>query len=342
MNILLVGGAYIKDAMQVLGHNVVNANYAANSDLVLAHPFYWKKIQCWLHTAEFEPDVVIYVDNGNLPLILDPQNIPVLSIFYSIDTYCNPWHIPYAHSFDHSLVGQKDFVQFFIDDDQKADWFPLFCSRKLCEMQIKERDIPISFVGTIGHKNNPKRGPFLQKFKEYQHIEVLSGDFLPVFSRSEIVLNQTAFGEINFRCFEAMGLGCALLMEKCGNGLEDLFHPSIDILPVYKRNDAREAANIASIYLEHKKALNSIALKGRELIYNKHTDLVRAEQILAKTRELMTQNASMARLSNPASFANHTATAFGMLASELESNEMEVYRDFFHTIAVGRHPVKDK
>ncbi|WP_368076627.1 glycosyltransferase [uncultured Desulfovibrio sp.] len=47
-----------------------------------------------------------------------------------------------------------------------------------------------------------------------------------------MTLNQKAFSEVNFRCFEAMACGAALLMEQCGNGLDELFTPDEDISPI--------------------------------------------------------------------------------------------------------------
>ena len=63
-----------------------------------------------------------------------------------------------------------------------------------------------------------------------------------------------------------MGLGAGLLMEKCGNGLDELFTPGENILPVYTRNDAAQAARIAAIFLERPAALEEIAKNGRELV----------------------------------------------------------------------------
>ena len=61
---------------------------------------------------------------------------------------------------------------------------------------------------------------------------MLSGNFYPILHRSRMALNQNAFSEVNFRCFEAMACGAALLMEQCGNGLDELFTPDEDISPI--------------------------------------------------------------------------------------------------------------
>lgn len=329
MNILVIGLQFFESTFRSRGHNALNANYYPASDLVLKHPHTWQSIAKKLYDKGFEADFVLYVDNGNLPLLIDPHNIPVPSIYYSIDTYCNPWHVPYAHAFDMTLAAQKDFLSFFLNDGQNCDWLPLFCKAALCDIPAPQRNNPVSFVGTLGHKNNPQREPFLRAFNEYQPLNMLVGDFVPIFLASQIVLNQTAFGEINFRCFEAMGLGAALLMEKCGNGMEDLFIPGENILPLYTRNDAKEAARIASIYLKRPAALAEIAQNGRELVRSKHTEVVRAGKILEFADKLQAEKNHVKRLDQTRIFQRFTATAFGMLASELNGENWQPYRKLF-------------
>lgn len=337
MNILVIGLPFFESAFRSHGHQALNGNYYPDSDLLLKHPHTWKSIDKKLQDKGFSVDFVLYVDNGNLPHLIDPHNIPVPSIYYSIDTYCNPWHVPYAHSFDMVLAAQKDFLPLFLKDGQNGKWMPLFCKASLCDIPSSQRDIPVSFVGTLGHKNNPQREPFLKAFNAYQPLSMLSGDYVPVFSSSRIVLNQTAFGELNFRCFEAMGLGAALLMEKCGNGLEDLFVPGENILPPYVKNDAKEAAKIASIYLKRPAALESIAKNGREIIRNKHTEVVRAGQILELAEQLLTDKIHVQRLARPYMHKLSTANAFGMLASEMTDEKWQPYRKLFFRIAQNNY-----
>lgn len=334
MNILHAGTPYFANAFSRMGHTVITGGILESSDLRITHPASWRTLENKLQSGGFKPDLFIYADNGNLPYIVDPENIPCYSIFYSIDTYCNPWHVPYGHGFDFCYVAQKDYLPLFVDDGQKACWMPLFVQAD-SNIPHMERDIPVSFVGTLGHKNNPDRKPFLLAFNEYQPLRILSGDFRQIFAQSKIVLNQTAIGEVNFRCFEAMACGAALLMEKCDNGLLEIFTPGIDILPLFTRNRAREAASIASIYLKRPDALARIAKKGHELVMCKHTDFTRAEKILLDFSKYSQENISSARLANPEAFGCFTRTAFGMIAVELQGEQWERYRELFARIARG-------
>lgn len=336
MNILVLANPYLVKPLRKMGHNALNANFRENSDLPVSHPCLWKNLEERLAAHSFSPDLVFYADNGNLPFLIDPENIPAPSIFYSIDTYCNPWQVPYAQAFDLAYVAQKDFLPLFLKEGQDARWFPVFCqSGDFGEMEA-ERNIPVSFVGTIGHKNNPHRAEFLNDFNKCLPLHISSGDFRPVFAASKIALNQTAFGEINFRCFEAMALGAALLMEKCENGFLDIFTPGENILPPFARNNAQEAAKVASIYLRRPDALAKIAENGRQLAINLHSDSARAKTLLNDAELMLRDNIAAKRLNEQEKRGIFPRTAFAMIASELGEN-MEKHREFFLNMAGRRH-----
>ena len=90
MNILVIGLPFFENTFRSMGHAVVNANSEYSDDLVMNHPQTWQSISKKLQSGGFEADFVLYMDNGNHPLLIDPHNIPVPSIYYSIDTYYTP------------------------------------------------------------------------------------------------------------------------------------------------------------------------------------------------------------------------------------------------------------
>ncbi len=329
MNIFAVGNAYFVAPLRALGHNVLYASYAEKADVRLTHPTRWARVDSLLAAQGFVPDLLLYADNGNLPLLLEPECAPCPSIWFSIDTYCNPWHMAWAHGFDASLVAQKDFVHLFASEGLDAQWFPLFCQRLEAEQDFAARDIPVAFVGTLGHKNNPGREPFLREFRDQHPLVMLSGQYRPVFLRSRIVLNQTAFAEVNFRCFEAMACGAALLMEQCDNGLLDIFTPDVDILPPYTRGDAAMAAGIAARYLAQPERLAEIAARGYELVGNKHSVHARTGEVLALAERLRDAGAHEKRLRNMAKARRFVRTSFGIIASDLQGPAKDEIRDYF-------------
>lgn len=334
MNILSLAGSDFAAAWRSAGHKVFVINHGAEADARREHPLNWRGVEEILSAAAFQPDLVCYVDNGNFPILLDPEEIPRPSIFYSIDTYCHPWHPAWGHGFDKVLVAQKDFVSMFTGEGLDAAWFPLFWRR--CGKAGGERDIPVSFVGSIGLPNNPGRESFLRGFRKAQPLVMLSGDYAPVFSRSRIALNQTAFGEINFRCFEAMAFGCALLMERCENGFTGLFAPGENILPPYGRGNAREAAAIAATFLKKPEALAEIANAGRDLVLARHSAEARAKEIVAMAGELAASGAAAKRLAERRERRKFVRGSFGILAADLQGGQWERYREFFFARSLER------
>ncbi|MBO4369405.1 MAG: glycosyltransferase family 1 protein, partial [Desulfovibrio sp.] len=336
MHILAVGGGMLVRALRRLGHSVLYVAPFGTPDIVCDHPLYSHVLLRYVNEKGFRPDVLFYTDDGNFPFLLNPQILPFPSVFYSIDTYCNPWHVPYAFGFDYVLAAQKDFVSLFTKEGYKASWLPLFCQEEVLLQEETKRDVPVCFVGTLGHKNNPDRLPFIEAFRQKQPLVVHQGDYVPLFSRSQIVLNQTAFSEVNFRCFEAMALGAALLMERCQNGMDELFAPD-ERLPLYTRGNANEAAEIAKTYLADPLRLASIAKKGLACVAKRHTDTCRATFLSSLFSELLENGCQKGRLTHEQAKREAIVNgAFGVLAADLLNSPMASYADFFASMARGK------
>ena len=336
LRILCIGGPLLVPALKRLGHSTFTVHPGLNADLPTPHPYTVRQLSARLEARGFIPDALFYCDDGNMPQLLDPQDAPWPSVRYSIDTYCNPWHVPYSWGFDVTLVAQKDYVSLFGNEGLVAQWFPLFCPQFLPrDEDIAPRDIPVSFVGTLGHKNNPDREPFLRAFRAQHPLVMLSGDYKPIFERSRIALNQTAASEVNFRCFEAISCGAALLMESCGNGLDELLAVGEEILPTYERNNAQAAAAIAASALSQPQKLAQIARAGSRAVYQRHTDTVRAVRLTQILSGLCAGQVHRERLEQ--SLERRTSlikAAYGILASELTDPGLQEHREFFKKLCL--------
>ncbi len=336
LRILSIGGPYLAAALKRLGHHVLTAHPASDADIPSPHPYTVRQLLYRLDSLGFKPDALFCCADGNMPQLLDPENAPWPSVRYSIDTYCNPWHIPYSNGFDTTLVAQKDYVELFSSEAIPARWFPLFYPLLVEPVgDFASRDIPVAFVGTLGHKNNPDRAPFLKAFRSLHPLVAVSGDYKPIFTRSRIVLNQTAASEVNFRCFEAMACGAALLTETCGNGLNDLFVAGEEILPTYPRNDARAAALIAARALAQPEALAAIAQAGSRAVAQHHTDTARAVSLTQILAEMCAQQTHKERLEQSLEQRTELVRAsYGMLASELSDPQLQEHRKFFEKLCL--------
>lgn len=330
MNILLLGLPHLTSALRQPGHMVCNVGLHAQCDVQLTAPLTLNALLQELARHGFTPDISLYVDPGNLPFILNMERMPCPSLFYSIDTFCNPWHIPYSYAFDYSFIAQKDYLDLFIAEQRPASWLPLSftLSPSAVQPEWHDRTLTISFVGTLNPPNIPDRLPFLHRFNEILPVHFRQGDFQPIFTQSQIVLNQSAAAEVNFRCFEATACGAALLTEDIQNGLSELFTPGVTMLPPYPRADARQAARIAAHWLARPKALERIARAGQEHCADLHSNEARAARILHVAHELRARHEHEQRLAALPQRSIYLASAYGFLCAELPPH-LEPHRELY-------------
>jgi hypothetical protein len=304
-------------------------------DILLRSPVNGRGLHERLASRGFAPDIVVYMDDGNLPFVDGIEEAGVPLLFYSVDTFCNPWHVSFAHAFDVVCVAQKDYIPIFADSGHAPLWLPLFCRVATEPVTVDEwleaRDIPVSFVGTLKPRNIPDRLPFLKAFARQCPLFCRQGDFVPVFRRSRIVLNQTAALEINFRCFESMGCGAALLTDGAGHGLRELFTPGRDILPPYRRGDVASAVAGAERWLSRPRELAEIALAGLGKVTAAHTDVARAREIVALCRGIRPDALERRRETLPVR-RKHIRAAYGAIVAELPP-ECEQHRAFYLHLA---------
>lgn len=327
MKLLLLGWPYYADALRRLGHDVFVVGSVSISDVVLQHPLAPGRLLKILEEHSFAPDAFIYCDDGCLPPILGLENLPFPSIYLSIDTFCNPWHVPYAYAFDHIWVAQRDFLPLFWQDNHSASWFPLFANRYLAaqsesspEEWLAARDIPVAFVGTLSPKNIPQRLPFLKEFRKHHPLFMMQGAYEPIFKRARIVLNQSASSEVNFRCFESMMCGSALLNDGLGHGFDDLFAINTHVLSPYPAGHAASAAAIAKQWLAKPLELAQLALTGSRLVAEKHSDEARAAESVRLCHRLIEERRHEQRLSTLPHRRQFLATAYGALVAEMDDS----------------------
>lgn len=338
MRIVLLGSAALAPALRRLGHAVLTVgSMGEHFDIPLRHPLTVSAFRCLLAGRDFEPDALVLADEGNVPLVVGLDSLPWPQIFFSIDTFCNPWHVPFAHAFDRVLVAQRDFVPVFAAEGHDTRWFPLFCRSAVPAQSPEEwlsvRDIPVAFVGTLNPKNIPGRQPFLDAFRKLHPLVCLQGDFMPVFQRTRIVLNQTAAGELNYRCFEAMGCGAALLTDSREHGFHELFAEGVDVMPPYARLRPEAAVLAVRDWLSRPRELAGLALAGLERVTRLHTDKARARALADLLEQALTARAQETRLADHPRRRRLVSSAYGTLAAELP-DALAPLRDFYRDAAV--------
>jgi glycosyltransferase involved in cell wall biosynthesis len=331
VRILNLDGRYFVEPFRKLGHQVLTIGYEPDCDLALDAPLSPVALVEFLRARSFAPDLVVWADLAKPPAVIGFEALPALTVCFSIDQYYNPWHIPFAAGFDVVLVAQHDYVEFFRDERfaRHIEWFPLFADAARDRDLGLARDVDAVFVGTLDPPLNPGRKPLLEAVKHQAPLVVLHGEYVELFNRARIVLNQSAAGELNFRVFEAMGCGAALVTERTENGLRRLFTPGEHVLEPYPRGDAEAAATSIRQGLADPARLADIALQGRREVMRSHTNVVRARRILKLAQEFIGTEVHRFRHANQPLVRRETAQAFLSLAVDEELRLTPELRRFY-------------
>jgi hypothetical protein len=277
MRILLINQTWFAAELRQMGHEVVSCGTSSHLDIKLPSPIV--DIEHLLNHLPngFKPERLVWLDNSSPMGIVGIENCEIPSLFYSIDThhhYLTHSHI--ATCFDHALVAQKDFIPDFTSFGTPTTWLPLWASEYVEHSTEKKHGAV--FVGTLDRKLNPARVEFFERLQELIPIEVLTGHFPSIFPFSEIVVNQTVKGDLNFRVFEAMMSGALLLTEEAEHGLTELFVDGTHLV-TYKPRNPEDAAQKVRELLANPTRMRAIAKAGRDEILAKHLPIHRAKTI---------------------------------------------------------------
>jgi len=331
MNILNLDGHFFVEPLRKMGHTVLSMGQSPGKDVHLTKTISLAKLLAILDERNFKPDLVLWVDRCRPPSVIGIEALPAVTIGYSIDQYCNPWHAPYSAAFDLMLVAQKDYLTMFKEGNlgNELEWAPLFCNPNRDKDRKENRDIPASFVGTVDGSINSERKAFLNTFKKKHPLFVTEGDYVPIYNRSQLVLNQSAVGELNFRIFEAMACGAVVLTEETENGLTDLFTNGEDIL-LYPRGNAQAAASIAHAALANLD-LGQLAENGKRNVLAAHSSTVRARHIIKRAEEIAAAGPSW-RQQQTKVVQQTLSTAYNMLAVDEILPLTPDLRNFYATL----------
>ncbi|WP_319584725.1 glycosyltransferase [uncultured Pseudodesulfovibrio sp.] len=332
MRILNLDGHYFVKPFREMGHEVLWLGPDPGCDVRLETVISLADLMGILRERAFTPDLVVWNDICRPPSVIGIEALPAVTVGFSIDQYCNPWHMAYAAAFDLMLVAQKDYLPLFEQEQlgNELEWFPLFCNPERDTDQGLERDVPVSFVGTVEGSINTHRKLFLNAFKKHHPLFLMQGSYAPIFNRSRIVLNQSAVGELNFRVFEAMACGAALLTEDVDNGLKDLFTDGESVL-LYPRGDAAGAAERARRALADG-SVEAIAAQGHREVMAHHSSAIRAAHIVRRAKKLLGQGPTW-RKRQQTVVRRRLTNAYNILATDEQLPLNQELRTFYQEIA---------
>jgi tetratricopeptide (TPR) repeat protein len=283
MNFLVVGGFFLTEALQLLGHKVINAEAflapgAAEVDLAA--------VLTDLPPGD-RPDLLLVVERlGLRRLPLNLENLKIPRAFYALDPHLNLyWHQKYASAFDLIFTTQQTSLSALRGQGRPVYWLPWAVNLGVVFDHSLPRPYEIAFVGRLNPQQRRKRHLILETLKSRFPVriwgdrpenEVNQQEMGRIYSQARLVVNESIQGEVNLRVFETLAAGALLLTEDVGPNLLGLFTPGEDLV-TYGPQDLVEKA---AYFLTHEAERRAIAQQGRERVYAEHHTLARARQFL--------------------------------------------------------------
>jgi tetratricopeptide (TPR) repeat protein len=283
MNLLVVGGFFLAEALQMLGHRVINAESFLAPDAVEVD------LAAVLERlpASDRPDLVLVVERlGPRRLPLNLENIKIPRAFYALDPHLNLyWHQKYASALDLVFTTQQTSMSAFRARGRPVHWLPWAVNLGVIFDHALPRTYEIAFVGRADAHLRRKRHLILEALKSRFPVhlwgdrpdnQVNQQELGRIYSQARLVVNESIQGEVNLRMFETLAAGALLLTENVGPHLLGLFTPGKHLI-TYGPQDLLEKA---AYYLDHEEERLAVAQQGRELVYARHHTLARARQFL--------------------------------------------------------------
>jgi hypothetical protein len=187
-----------------------------------------------LRLAGGVPDLLVVGDTSCPPFVLGVERFPCFTVFYAVDTHIHSWMPRYAQAFDACLISLKDHVSLFANrrlPPERLWWSPPFAPDSPALFPETERTRGCLFVGNVNPERMPLRSLFLQKLASLvPDLDVRQGDFERLYPTAKVAINFCEHGDLNFRVFESMGSGAALVTPALGHGQAELFETGRHLL----------------------------------------------------------------------------------------------------------------
>jgi len=298
MNILLINDATFKNILRE-NHRVIAAGAEGACCLMPsqgdfdvtfpAHPI--------MHIDEilrrlprgFAPELVIHFETHNNYFYLGVEQLPCPVVWRTIDNHMHTWQPRYAVLYDMTFVAQKDYCDAF-RQHAPSRWLPLHCFPAVHFDRRMERDLDVSFVGSMNRTLKPKRVEFVEALRKRIPLHVFENigqeEMAVIYNRSKIVLNECMNNDVNYRIFEALADGALLLTPRAGNGLEDLFQDG-EHLVMYRPYDVDDVVEKCAMLLSEHPRYRVIAQRGNELVMRKHTLAHRVDELMSAVESML-------------------------------------------------------
>ncbi|MBF0624608.1 MAG: glycosyltransferase [Magnetococcales bacterium] len=321
MRLLLLDQPYFRAALTALGHEVrcvarsVFHDPRQPLDLILPRvPIAFQWVLDSL--APWRPDWIFLGDDSTFPHYLGLEMTRIPLAWYAVDTHIHhQWHPLYASAWDLIFVCQQDSLSLYqVPGGPPVHWLPVFSYLFRDRWLDLEPEHAISFVGNLDPGLKPERARFIGALGQRIPLHLAQGDYVEVFNRSHMVINQTAAGDLNFRVFEALACGTLLLTERIGNGQNDLLRDG-EHLVLYEAGNVAQVVDLYHRFLTDEPARRRIARQGLAEVRAHHTDRARAEAVMARISALDPQAVVQSRLARLAAVERNLAPIMARAAT---------------------------
>lgn len=231
------------------------------------------------------PDLLVVADDGQPLTILGLEDAPCPVALIAVATHQHEhWQAPLGAACDAVFVAQQDsLATFAAAGATHATWLPCWAPDVLPAPNLV-RALDASFIGALDAATHPTRSPFLAAVAERVPLVVGNGERLAGYAASRVVLNQTESQALNFRVFEAMACGAALVTERAANGLGDLFTDGTHCL-TYPPGGVASAVQAIRGLLADDRRRARLAEAGRAAVLAAHLARHRAAAVLDGARD---------------------------------------------------------
>ncbi|WP_320171018.1 glycosyltransferase [Maridesulfovibrio sp.] len=243
-----------------------------------------------LAELEFVPDIILQQENlGRRVFLTGLRELDCLKIFWSVDTHLNMhWHGLYGSLFDGVLTTQKKYVSRLEKCcEAKIHWMPWMGGHPGPEtgtaaglIPYGKREHDLTFVGRVSPERRARQW-FVDFLKSGYNLHLVEGlnysAMMEVYRQTRVVPNESIFGEVNFRLFEACSCGCAMVTPDAGPELGELFDIGREIM-VY--DDVLELKEILDRFERDPDYAAMMGLAGYERVMRDHLPDNRAAAIL--------------------------------------------------------------
>lgn len=212
-------------AFQELGHEVLNLQPKPSVC----------NIETLLKEHGFEPDAVIQQETlGPRILVHGLERLPCPKIYWAVDPHLNAfWQEEYAGLFDVICSTQKLWTRHLQHrGGGRTAWLPWY-GRSMPWVPWSRRTRESCFIGRVDDHRISRQHfiASLQRRFNMEHVQdVPHREVLTIYKDAKIAPNESIFGEINFRLFEATSCGCLVFNQSPCPGLESLFTPGYEVV----------------------------------------------------------------------------------------------------------------